>query len=194
MRGKKIIAITTITVLVTTLILTAIVNDAEAVPNTKQFKCNNVVGSFFPPPLTAGLLFSSGVGQCSTMGSASLASITTFVGAPGPSGANCILLATPAGLDSYAISKNSHVTFSMALEQCFFDALGAPASPAGPFCTAAGTDNSVVTGAFTVTGGLVNGKVVTGGAGTITSTVDHCDPSAPFGNSFVSKLTGTFTV
>ena len=199
--NKKILTITTIAVLVTSLMTIAMVNDAQAlVPDTADFKCDKVFGSFFPP--VAGTVFSSAWGDCSLLGQASLTSITTVTGA-GSVPAFCLALATPAGLEGFAINEKGNIRLSLILDQCFTDAFGGPASPFGAFCAkVAGVPVvgapafSTVTGFYTIpippaASGLVDGKPVVGGVGTVTSTVDHCDPSAPFGNSFVSTFTGT---
>ena len=192
---NKTLTITTITVLATFLMIFAIVDDAQA-NGTEEFECEEVVGSFFPPPATPPFVFSSASGECSELGEVSIASITTLVGpafAP-----NCINLTTPIGLDSFAISEDGHVTFSMLLEQCFLDStMTALPGPPTSFCSGPAATTaffSTVTSSYMITGGLIDGKVVTGGTGTSTSTVDHCDPSAPFGNSFVSTLTGTIII
>lgn len=95
------------------------------------------------------------------------------------------------------ISKSGdHVMLSApVLTQYFTDSTGAPVQAATPFCAGAGSiTSSTVTGPIVVTGGLDNGLPITGGAGTFTSSVNHCDSFAPFGNSSVTDITGTFTV
>jgi len=147
------------------------------------------------------LIFSSSEGKCKFTGHTAFASITTITG-PGTS-PNCITLVTP--VDSYGIGKKgNYFTFTMTLEQCFFEADGITITPSLPtgtdFCdTSVSTDAffSTVTGTYTITGGELHDKkhgttLVTGGSGEITSSVDHCAMStAPYGNSVVTTMTGT---
>ena len=210
--NKKIMTITTIAVLATSLMTIAMLDDAQAqlVPDTSDFKCDEVIGSFFSPPATAPLLFSSAWGDCTLVGQAGLTSILVMTGA-GPSGTNCITLATPPNpasgpptLESFAINEKGYISFNLFVEQCFFTdaALTIPASPLGSFCaggpadpafsTVSGSPLTVPASGYTITpGGNVDGKPVVGGSGSTFSVVNHCDPSAPFGNSGVSSFSGT---
>ena len=190
--------ITAIAVLVTSLTLISMADVAQADTGTKELKCKEIISSFFPPGPTT--IFSSGVGDCSELGEVSSAGVFGVPVAMG-SAANCVALTTP--VDSFLISEKGFITLAAtgpiagpAWDQCFFTdaALSTPASPAGAFCAGGLTDPafSTVTGDFTVTGGLVDGKVVTGGSGTVSSVVNHCDfGAAPFANSAVTSLMGT---
>jgi len=189
--GKKLLMIATISVIATSLMMIGTLNDAQA--KTNNLKCNNVVSSFTPPPATTPFLFTSGVGTCTSFGLVTTAGVLT-VTAVGVPTMDCVTLTSH--VDSYILAKSGDfITFSSVLTQCFTDSFGAPVSWAAPFC-ATPTDiaSSTVIGTIVVTGGIDNGLTITGGAGTITSTVNHCDPTAPFGNSSVGSISGTFTV
>ena len=188
--GKKLFTIATITVFVTGLMLASTLDEAQA--KTNNLKCNNVVGSFSPPPATSPFLFTSGIGNCTSFGAVSLAGVYAVTGSPS---FDCVTLTSVT--DTYVLAKSGdHVMLTApALTQCFTDATGAPISIATPFCGVGGIAASTVTGAVTVTGGLDNGLPITGGSGTFNSSVNHCAGlSAPFGNSSVTDITGTFTV
>ena len=193
---KKILTITTMSVLMTSLILISMADVVQADTDTKELKCEEIIGSFFPPGAT---VFSSGVGDCSELGEVSFASVSSVSG-PG-SAANCIALTSP--VDSFLISEKGFITTATtgpnagpAVDQCFYTdaALSIPASPIGAFCAGGPTDPafSTIAGTFSVTGGLIDGKTVTGGSGSISGVVDHCAMSgAPFGNSSVASIMGT---
>ena len=189
---NKLLIMATITVLATGLMLAVTLGDAEAkIPKTGIFplKCVDSVGSF---ETSSGTNFASGQSNCNALGSATVSSITTVIGAG--SGSNCITLATPAGFDSYAISSSGFFTYASAdLEQCFFDKDGLVATTS-TFCGGAAGDpvTSKVTGTYTITGGNINGNVVSGGAGTVNSSVNHCAiGTAPYGNSVKTTIVGT---
>jgi len=195
---KKILTITSIAVLAIFIMTISMQDDAQAqlVMDTSDFKCDKGFGSFFPA--VAGTIFSSGWTDCSLLGQAGISGPFAVV-ALGP-GIDCVTLTSTA--DSFAINEKGsiRITFPL-LTQCFTDASGAPVSAlAGFVCPPppAGTQVfSTVTGGYIIPtgvapdwGGNVDGKPVVGGVGTITSMVNHCDPLAPFGNSFTSTITG----
>ena len=193
--GKKLLILSTIAIVVTGLTLVATLDDAEAKGKTGtfQFKCTESEGSFFDPTVTTPLLISTGGhSNCTGLGPTNAASITTVTGlGPVP---NCITLATLPTADAYGISKKGFITFSMALTQCFFDSTGAATPTPGPLFCAVATDafTSTVTGTYTMTGGVISGRPVMAGIGTVSSTVDHCTAGvAPFANSVKTTLTGT---
>jgi len=192
---NKLLIIATITVLATGLMLAVTHNDAEAItPKTGTFalKCTDQVGSFFDPSLTGGTNFASGQTNCNALGLATVSSITTITGGPVYS---CITLTTPVGLDSYAISSSGFFTYkSTDLIQCFFDELGGLADLSKEFCAngQSAAHTSKVIGHYTITGGLVNGQKVSGGTGTVNSSVNHCAiGTAPYGNSVKTTIVGT---
>lgn len=193
--GKKLLILSTIAVAVTGLALVATLDDAEAIGKTGtfQFKCTESEGSFFDPTVTTPLVFSSaGHSNCTGLGPTSAASITIGVGAGTPF--NCIDLITPVGVDADGISKKGFITFSMALKQCFFDSTGAAVGFATPFCggVVSNIHTSTVTGSYLMTGGVISGRPVMAGTGTVSSAVDHCTVGvAPFANSVKTTLTGT---
>lgn len=217
--GKKLLLIATITVLVSGLTFATSLSDASADPKvpkepkekknhlptgTQDFKCKESIGSFFNPLVTSPLLISTSEGKCNKFfGHMASSTITTFDVDGIPSASNCVNLETLDGVDSYAIGKKgSWFTFSMKLEQCFFESDGLTPTTAfltGAYCdTGVSTDvfTSTVTGTYDVTGGQHNDKhgntEITGGSGTITSSVDHCAMNnAPYGNSVVTEMTGT---
>jgi len=187
--GKKLLIIATITVLATSLMMIGTLNDAQA--KTNNLKCNNIVGSFTPPPATTPFLFTSSVGNCTSFGAVSLAGVFIVTGMPS---FDCVTLTSV--VDSYVIAKSGdNVLFSSVLTQCFTDASGTPVSALAPFCTTpADIASSTITGSIVVTGSIDNGLPITAGARTLNALVNHCDPTAPFGNSSVGSITGTFTV
>ena len=188
---KNLLVLSAIAVAVTGLSVVATLDDAEAKGKTGifQFKCTESEGSFFDPGATGGLFFSSaGHANCTGLGPTNGASVTTVT----TIGTNCINLATT--VDAYVLSKKGFITFSVILEQCFFDSTGAVGSVGAQFCgvTATNTFTSTVTGTYTITGGVITGNPVTGGTGTVSSAVDHCTAGvAPFANSVKTTLTGT---
>ena len=201
MISKKILTITTMSVLVTSIMLISMADVAQANgTDTKELKCEEIIGSFFPP---GALIFSSGVGDCSELGEVSFASVSSVAGAG--SAANCVALTSPT--DNYLVSEKGFITIATtgplvlagpvpAADQCFYTdaALSIPASPLGLFCGAGATDPafSTIAATFSVTGGIVDDKTVTGGSGTISGVVDHCAMSgAPFGNASVASIMGT---
>ena len=190
--GKKLLMIATITVMVTGLTLASTLDEAQA--KTNNLKCNNVIGSFFDPTVTGPLLISSGIGNCTSFGGVTLAGVYAVTGLG--TTPDCILLTSV--VDTYVLAKSGdHVMLSApVLTQCFTDASGASVNAGSGFCgTPTEIAFSTVTGAIVVTGGLDNGLPITGGAGTFTSTVNHCvNGAAPFGNSSITDITGTFTV
>ena len=193
---NKLLIMATITVLATGLMLAVTLGDAEAkVPKTGTFplKCADNVGSFYNPVATGGLNIASGQTNCNALGSATVQSITVVVG-PSVFAPNCIALATLPDADSYAISSSGFFTYASAnLEQCFFDKDGLAATTFA-FCGGAAGDpvSSKVTGTYSITGGNINGNVVSGGAGTVNSSVNHCAiGTAPYGNSVKTTIVGT---
>jgi len=80
------------------------------------------------------------------------------------------------------------------LIQCFVDENGAPADLSQTFCAngLSAAHTSKVTGTYSITGGLVNGQKVSGGTGTVNSSVNHCAiGTAPYGNSVKTTIVGT---
>jgi hypothetical protein len=208
--GKKLLLIATITVLVSGITIATSMNDAVADPNHKDkkgkkpltgphdLKCKKSIGSFFDPAVSKGsatgdLLISSSEGKCKFTGHTAFSSITTVTGFD--IGTGCVTLETPVDVDSYGIGKKGDFfTFTMTLEQCFFDEDGLPTLSALSelYCDAS-TDafTSTVTGTYLITGGLVKNTIPSGGSGTVTSSVDHCaQGTAPYGNSVVTTMTG----
>ena len=159
---------------------------------THRLKCRSI-GSFYNP---AGLIVtSSSIGRCSAgLSKVTTASVSTLIGGPDvASGPNCIFIDSVA--EDFAIGKNGFITFTNLATQCFEDVSGIPLAglPVG-FCGAGPLEAyfSTVTGTYAITGGLVNGTPVIGGAGRFKSFADHCaGGTAPFGNFFRTKLVGT---
>jgi hypothetical protein len=192
---NRLLVMATITVLITGLMLTVALNNAEAkVPKTGTFplKCQDNVGSFYNPTSTGGLNIASGQTNCNALGSATVQSITVVTGLG--SAANCINLATLTDADSYAISTSGFFTYkSTNLDQCFLDKNGNPATSFS-FCGGNAGDpfTSKVTGTYTITGGNINGNPVSGGTGTVNSSVNHCAfGTSPYGNSVKTTIAGT---
>jgi len=207
--GKKLLMLATITVLVTGLMMSASFDDAEAKKaktGTHDLKCKKSIGSFFDPAVSTGtpignLLISTSEGKCKFLKHTAFANITTVTAVD--VGTGCVTLETPVGVDSYAIGKKGFFTFSMILEQCFFESDGVTPTLSAlteDYCdTGVSTDvfTSTVTGTYLITGGELHDKkhgstAITGGSGTVTSSVDHCAMStAPYGNSVVTEMIGT---
>jgi len=194
--GKKLLLIATITVLVTGLTLAATFDDAEAHDeedtelNISDFECDESFGSFYDPTGT-GVVNTGSLADCTLIGEAGLASnLQVTAGADD----GCVGLASID--DSFLVNEDGFITFSTSGTQCFFDETGTAltADPTG-FCGPGGEGKaftSILTGTYTMTGGLVDGERVIGGSGTVDSTADHCaGTSAPFGNSGTTTIEGT---
>ncbi len=217
--GKKLLLIATITVLVTGLMMSATFNDAEAkkapkAPSMKELKCKDNVGSFMlvgVGPEGGAIFVSTGESKCKSIGDAAFTSVTRHV-AVNAVNPHCYDLVGSGSLagnayDGYGISKKGFFTTTMGpLTQCLFEADGTTPVPITggpgllvppPFCGAEGPGDvvfSIVSGTFTVTGGLIKGAPVTAGSGVLSSVVDHCaGGTAPNGDSVITTLTGTIT-
>jgi len=189
--GKKLLLIATITVLVTGLTLAATLDDAEAKKaktGEHKLKCKSI-GSFFPPS-PAGV-FSSSEGKCS----AGLSKVSSAaVSLAGPPVDGCVTL-TSAG-DDFSVGKKGFIMFTTTSEQCFNDVDGIPLGATWDFTFCGPTPGSAYTseviGTYAISGGLVKDTPVIGGSGDFVSMADHCaSGTAPYGNSFTTKLEGT---
>lgn len=182
-----------VTVAMTVLVL-GLATTGEAKGGTHSLKCRSI-GSFYDPSGPTGpQVIASSVGKCSAgLGKVTSASVSVVLGPDVASGPNCVFLAS-VGPD-FAMAKKAFITYTNVATQCFEDASGVALGglPAG-FCGGGPLDAffSTVTGIYTITGGFVKGHPVVGGAGIFTSLADHCaGGTAPFGNFFRTKLTGT---
>jgi len=194
---KKILTITTITVLATFIMTIAMVDNVQAlVIDESKFKCKSF-GSFFDPTLTGDNIYTGSWADCSLIGEAGMASAVEVGGTIAVLGCAGVELASPVGLDSFIINKKGFISFSVSADQCFFDEAGDPVTAAG-FCGPGGEGKaftSVIMGEYLITDGLVDGKRVVGGEGSLISYVDHCaGDTAPYGNSGFSKLKGTIEI
>ena len=154
---------------------------------TMKFNCNGV--GFFFTPNALGQVSTGSWADCSLIGEAALTSFLQVSDADPLDG--CTDLASIE--DSFLVNEDGFITFSTSGTQCFFDGSGTAlaADPVG-FCGVGPTQahTSILTGTYTITDGLVDDELVTGGSGTVDSTADHCG-GAPFGNSGTTKIKGT---
>jgi len=186
--NKKILTITTIAVLVSSIMTIAMINDAQADSevDVADFKCDKSFGSFYTPT-ALGQVNTGSWADCSVIGQAGLASHLQIV-----PGADDGCVGIVSATDSFLVNEKGFITFSTTGTQCFFDDSGdaLTADPVG-FCGVGEASTSTLTGTYTMTDGLVDGKRVVGGTGTIASSADHCaGNSAPLGNSGVTSLQG----
>jgi len=155
---KKILTITTIAVLVSSIMTIAMINDAQADnPDTADFKCDKSFGSFFNPDLTGDNIYTGSWADCSVIGQAGLASaveVTGFVD-------GCLILKSPDGLDSFLVNEKGFISFTTTATQCFFDENGDTPTVAG-FCLTGAAHTSTLEGTYKMTGGIVDGKRVMG--------------------------------
>jgi hypothetical protein len=188
--GKKLLMIATITVMLSGLMLVTTLDDAEAKKaktGEHKLKCKSD-GSFFPPSPD---VFSSSEGKCSAgLGHVSTASISSAAAGVTP---GCLTL-TSTGMD-FAIGKKNFIMLTSTGEQCFKNESGDPIAFTGIFCVSGDPTSaftSEVVGTYAIHGGLVKKTPVVGGSGDFVSKANHCaGDTAPFGNSFNTKLEGT---
>ena len=170
------------------------VAQADDLPETKtdEFKCDKGFGSFFDPDLTDDNIYSGAWVDCSMIGSAGMASALEVTGAIGTAECVGVTLASPDGLDSFISNEKGFISFSASVDQCFFDDDGDVLASVAGFCEDEGPNTSTLTGTYTLTGGIVDDKRVTGGTGSFTSFVDHCaGASANAGNFGTFSFLGT---
>lgn len=188
--------------LVTGMLFAGIVlQDAEAAkpnPKTKPFKGTSS-GTFITDisafPIVTSTATSSGTFThlgSSTSSGTFFVDFSTFGTLTSP---NCItVLLSPS---TTTAANGDIVTFDLGGvfgTQCFFDSGGAPATTLVPFCGPSAGDphTSTVSVDYAITGGDGRFAGATG-SGTVSSAVNHCDPSAPLGNSFTTITSGTIT-
>jgi len=193
--GKKLLLIATITVLVTGLTLAATLDDAEAKKaktGEHKLKCKSI-GSWFNPDIT-GDVISSSEGKCSAgLGKVTSAAITAVTGPPT---LGCVPLATASSaLPDFSMGKKGFIEYTTTAVQCFNDSAGVPLGAAWDFTFCGGSASaytSEVIGTYAISSGLVKDTLVVGGSGDFVSLADHCaSGTAPYGNSFTTKLEGT---
>ncbi len=184
----KILAATTAAVVATSLMATAMIDDAQA-GHTKieEFKCEEGIGSFFPPTASGTRVHTSSYTKCNNLGSSTSASVLDVAGTVEVDGVLCVTLRSPDGLPGFALSEKGFITSTADLVQCFFNADGGSVEADGisGFCDV-GDDQvhtSTLTGTITITGGIVDKHRVVGGAADVASDNFHCAGfSAPYGN------------
>jgi len=171
--------------------------DAEAIkPNlkTKPFK-GTFSGTFGTPVgFPVAVTLASASGDFTHLGSSTL--VGTFVvdfstlGTPGP---GCIDVLVGSSTITAGNGDTVLIDIGGVGIQCFLDDFGVAAlNFAVPFCTpvANAPHTSTVSAPYVITGG--DGRFVGAtGSGTVSSAVDHCDPSVPSGNSFTATISGT---
>jgi len=190
--GKKLLMIATITVMLSGLMLVTTFDDAEAKKaktGEHKLKCKSI-GSFFPP--TAAGVFSSSEGKCS----AGLSKVSSAAVSGVDPGADdgCVTLFSLG--DDFLVGKKGFVMLTTTGEQCFKNEAGdyLTADPTS-FCATGDSTSaftSEVIGTYEISSGLVKDTLVVGGLGDFVSLADHCaSGTAPYGNSFTTKLEGT---
>ena len=184
MRGivRNVFEATTMTVLL--LAVTAASADAKAL------KCK-LDGTFFPPTfevLTADVL-TSALGSCSGLGKSAHAGVLTTGTTPDVNG--CVSVSSTEPMVAFN-KKGDSISYTVTGTQCFEDASGATPTTAG-FCgPSTDTYSSTLNATITITGGTGK-KAGASGTGALSGVVDHCDASAPFGNSFHAAILGSVT-
>ncbi len=186
----KILSMTAMAVLVIALTTLAMAGDPE---KTDDWKCEEGVGSFFNPNDTMVGVFSSAYAKCSIGGGTTIATVLQPTGAvDGPDG-DCLGLET-VSFDGFMVNEKGSITFDTSGMQCFFNKNVGPIdwSATLGFCGENDVDahTSVLTGDWVSNGGVIDGLSVVGGGGEVSSTANHCDDDAPFGNSGTTELTG----
>jgi len=193
--GKRLLILATIVVLVSGLMMSASFDDAEAKKaktGEHKLKCKSI-GSWFNPELT-GNVISSSEGKCSAgLGKVTSAAITEITGVTSE---GCLTLSSATELPAFSMGKKSFIEYTTTGEQCFNDVDGVPLGTAwdGTFCgpTSGSAYASEVIGTYAITDGLVKKTPVVGGSGDFVSKANHCaGGTAPYGNSFTTKLEGT---
>jgi len=200
--NRKILATVFVALtLVTGLLFAGIAfQDAEAKklnPITKPFK-GTFSGTFMTPdfsdfPTVATAATSSGTYThlgSSTSAGTFFVDFSTFGTLASP---NCItVLASPS---TTTAANGDTVTFVLGGvfgTQCFLDSGLLPATSLVSFCGGAvgdpHTSTVFVDYAITSGDGMFFGAT---GSGTVSSAVNHCDPSVPSGNSFTATTSGT---
>ncbi len=180
---KKILGITTLTLLAAALMVVASIDDAIADSDSKKFKCK-LNGTFFTPVGTS--VVSVAIGNCNA-GLGKVASAGTLIVTPNGNGCLDVTSDTEGTLTFN--KKGRSITSEIIAEQCFQDANGDSPTTAG-FCgLETDAHTSTVIGTFTIVDGTGKFEGATG-SGTFTSKVNHCDSEFPLGNSFESKFKG----
>ena len=152
-----------------------------------DFKCDKSFGSFYTPT-ALGQVNTGSWADCSVIGQAGLASHLQIV--PGDDD-GCVGIVSAS--DNFLVNEKGFITFSSTGTQCFFgsDGEALTSDPGdGDFCESGlGATTSELTGTYEMTGGLVDGKRVVGGSGSISSSANHCaGDTAPFGNSGTTTI------
>ena len=192
-------ALFTLAAVVTTSIMTTVmIVDAQAGhTETKELKCEEMVGSFYNPLAGSGHVYTSSHGKCNNLGETTL---TSVVGPTGIAADLCeddtdgLYLASPAGLPGWALSEKGFIVSTTSGLQCFYNGDGDPidAPPVG-FCGDAGTNayTSSFVGEIVIIGGIVDKHVVVGGDAEFESWNEHCAGiAAPYGNFGTSSIEG----
>jgi len=148
-------------------------------------------GTFFPPTVgvTTADVLSTAVGSCKKLGKSAFTGILTADLAPDVNGCVAIVSNGP----SIAVNKKGDsISYTLSGTQCLKDSTGQVPTTAG-FCgVPTDTFASVISAIITITGGTGK-KAGATGSGTISGAVDHCDSSAPFGNSFHAEIAALIT-
>lgn len=145
-------------------------------------------GTFFPPTIegaTADVL-NSALGSCKNLGRATFTGVLTAGTTPDVNGCVTVVSSGP----SIAFDrKGDSFTYTVSGTECYKDANGQIPTTAG-FCGAStDTFTSTILATITVSDGTGK-KAGTTGSGTLAGTVNHCDSTAPFGNSFRATMNG----
>ena len=187
------LAATTTAVVATFLMTTAMIDDAQAghKTETKELKCEEMIGSFYNPLAGSGRVYTSSYGKCNNLGSSTLTSVVEPTGIGiglCDSGADGLGLASPDGLPGWALSEKGFIVSTTSGLQCFYDGNGDPidASISLMFCGAAGSTaytSSFVGTSVILPGGIVDKFAVVGGDADFEVWNEHCAGSAaPYGN------------
>jgi len=186
----KMLAATAAAIVATAFMTTVMIDDAQAETETKELKCEEMIGSFYNPLAGSGRVYTSSYGKCNNLGSSTLTSVVEPTGIGiglCDSGADGLGLASPDGLPGWALSEKGFIVSTTSGLQCFYDGNGDPidASAGLGFCGALGTTayTSSFVGDIDITGGIVDKHVVVDGEAEFESWNEHCAGiAAPYGN------------
>lgn len=180
--GNHVVGAATMAAL--TLVMTAATADAAS------FKCK-LDGTFFPPTndVASSDVLTTAIGSCMRMGKTVHTGVLTTGNVPDLGG--CVAVSTNQTMVAVN-KKGDSVYYTVSGTQCFKDANGQVPTTAG-FCgPPTDTRSSTLVATITITGGTGK-RAGASGSAAMTGLIDHCDASAPFGNSFAARIQGSIT-
>ena len=122
----KLLATATAAFVATALMTTVMIGDAQAghKTETKELKCEEMIGSFYNP-IGGVRVYTSSYGKCNNLGSSTLTSVVDVVGTEeNDDEVLCAALASPSDLPGWALSEKGFIVSSTSGVQCFFNSSG----------------------------------------------------------------------